>query len=266
MDQYVGELSPYPWHWAPEEQIAYYAHAYGSLVTSCHFKEVLFGEQNEFRMTHGYYQDARLVAKVTDDEFARAFPDEYGQLAAQLEPEEERWETAGKLHGVVDQSLYAAGITGYIGYHRAKSAFSTRCKCLRQDIDVDEVFDVYGIRLVAEDSGQAFAVISALQNSLQLMEQHAFRRRHGDIHQPVRGNLDSTNVRHYGSLRMNFIHEGRIFEVQVTTRDILRQQYDYVRESYASEHPGHKQIFLPAAFEVVDDYKGITGAKPDVCC
>lgn len=254
----MGELSrqysPYPWHWPDDARIAYYAHAYGSLTATYRSDEIIRHLPDAFRVAEGYYEHGRRAASVTEASFARAFPEEYRHISRSIKPINERWQTAAAIHKELAACLDDAAISGYFSEHRAKSAFSVWRKMQRTHIDADEVFDIYGMRFIAKDMAQADAIVEAMQIKFPLMEPHVFRHRAGAVHSPVRGGFEDVNDRGYASLRMNFIHAGEVFEVQILTEDMLRHQLERLRKSYEQLRPAHT-FDEPAAWQIFDDYK-----------
>lgn len=177
------------------------------------------GERNQFRAENYYYKTAREMQEAEDALFQGLAPKAHAEISALLEPIDRRWEEVITIARNISTLTRSQDIRPIpIVDCRPKSNFGIWAKMQEKDLDIDEIFDKLGIRVVVLQPAQAYQLRDKLQEQYPPMQPHKFKHR-SETHQPIRDTLSSPKPSFYAAINMNLISRVRLFEVQITTRE-----------------------------------------------
>ena len=143
----------------------------------------------------------------------------------------EREKNVLELVDEVSQLLAANGVRGKIT-GRAKYFYSIARKMNMQSKNLDDIHDLYGIRVIVDEEKDCYAVLEYLKDRWDFV-----KNRYKDYIQNPKANQ-------YKSIHANFRVRGKMIEVQIRTRDM-----DDLAESGAAMHWKYKQTERDKKFD-----------------
>lgn len=179
--------------------------------------EIVGGEVNENRKNMLYYPSAKVLQEAEDSLLAAGSPESSKLVESQFGAPSARWNTTVEVASDLRHQLKEAGAAPAIIDCRAKSNFSIVSKLSRYYIDLDEIFDIFGIRIVAWDTDDAYKARDILLTLYDLMRPYSFKRLQKQ-HIPIRDTLAVPNQSGYSAIHMNLNTNRGIIEAQITTR------------------------------------------------
>lgn len=196
-----------------------------ALVESHKMRDIQFGIPDQFRIRNGYYEVERVRQEYEDEWFARLLPVTFKRISEQLEPIDKRWEKTVAYARLVQQLLFPDQ-DDLVVECRAKSTFGIWTKTDKRRLSLDQVYDLYGVRVYAESNIEAYEMRRNLCSYFGLDTNHPYYP-----YIPLRGSLFNEGIGPVPNLlRMNIRGTGKeIFEVQITTIDDFNRTHNDFR-------------------------------------
>jgi GTP pyrophosphokinase len=152
----------------------------------------------------------RVQAELEDLAFKHSEPEAHAELAAEVDSQPRvRQAFIDRILARIEQELQEEGIEARVE-HRVKGLASLRRKLLRQDRDLDRIYDVVAFRIITDSVKNCYAALGLV---------------HG-LWRPVPGRfkdfiaMPKPNM--YQSLHTTVIDEGQPFELQIRTAQMHR--------------------------------------------
>jgi GTP pyrophosphokinase len=168
----------------------------------------------------------RLKGMLEDAAFPFAFPEEYARVVALRKTKgKETIKRLEKVFRSLSHELAERGIKGAIIDYRIKYLYSLYTKLLRKNMDIDEIYDFSGIRIIVNTIEECYQVLGIVHS----------------IYRPVPGRMKdyiaSPKPNGYKSIHTSvFTGEGNIVEVQIRTKEMQYEaEYGVASHIYYSE-------------------------------
>jgi GTP pyrophosphokinase len=202
---------------------------------------------------------ANFRVELEDMSFRHALPEEYQKVIDLVGKKYESREGYLEQIGIqVQKRLEAAGIQSIVAMQaRTKHFYSLYKKLLKYDWDVDRIWDLFAIRIIAKEVPDCYAALGVIHS----------------VWKPVKGRIkdyiSQPKPNGYRSLHTTiFCDEGEFVEFQIRTQEMHDEaQYGVAAHWRYDEHlKGKKQAPIPAkrvdwVQELVNIQKEIEGNK-----
>ncbi len=183
-----------------------------------------------FRKIHLYYEPDREKQEFEDSLFAFMLPKTSEAISRAIGQPAERWQKTTAIARRISTLPIFESMSPLI-HCRAKSNFSIFRKMNKKNIDTGEIFDRLGVQVVVESIEEAYMVKEALLSAFTIVPDHAYLRpgkfrsgTHPSTHPSLRDTLQSSEKKER-AIRINLQNGNDIFEVKITTREILHEYY-----------------------------------------
>lgn len=187
----------------------------------------------------------RLKGMLEDAAFPFAYPEEYAHVVALRKTKgKETIKRLEKVFRTLSHELANRGIKGAILDYRIKYLYSLYTKLQRKNMDIDEIYDFSGLRIIVDTIEECYQVLGIVHS----------------IYRPVPGRMKdyiaSPKPNGYQSIHTAvFTGEGSIIEIQIRTKE-MQYEAEYGVAShihYAEAGKPTEGGHLPKSIEWIKD-------------
>ena len=192
----------------------------------------------------------RLKAAIEDAAFPYAFPEDYTMISKLIqEREEQTKQTLDRVYAKLKEKLQESDIHVKNISHRIKHAYSLWRKMQQHNMNIDEIYDFFALRVTVGNIEECYATLGIVHSLWH------------PLSNKIKDYIALPKFNGYQSLHTTiFTGDGGIVEIQIRTEEMhgraefgIASHYQYKKDQF-SKRPIHKK------FQWLDEFKDLEKA------